>query len=264
MIEDVALDALVLYPRSAARKTVNLDRQAFGVRRQRAHHAGHVLVDVGTLLQVGESIRAKRTDIGETAQIGHHGAVSAQLRVGLCHAGALFFEVDVQQSQVLQPRDGFVVDEIDALCIQPQAALDTPPARFLHAAPVLEAFADQPVRRYGGESFVPVLHLDGVQRDVDDIAVGTDLRHFDPVADPQHIVGGELHAGDKRKQGVPKYQQQHRRHGAQTGQQDQRRSVDKYRDDADGGQREDDQLADLYVAFDRARAVAGSACVDDL
>ena len=51
-----------------------------------------------------------------------------------------------------------------------------------------------------------ILHLDRVQGDVHHVAIGADLGHFDPVADPQHVVAGQLHAGDERQQGVLRIQ----------------------------------------------------------
>ena len=107
-----------------------------------------------------------------------------------------------------------------------------------------------------------VLHLDRVQRDVHHIAIGADLGHLDPVADVEHVVAGELHAGDERQQCVLVDQQQHRRHGAQTREQQQRRAVDQGGDDDDGAEHPQDHLRQLHVALDRASAGVLGARVD--
>nr|GFD56958.1 hypothetical protein [Tanacetum cinerariifolium] len=86
--------------------------------------------------------------------------------------------------------------------INEQAALDASSAGLLHAAPVSERLGHQAPGRNGNNGLVKILHLDRVQRDVDDIAVGAHLRHLDPVADPQHVVAGQLHTGYERQQGV--------------------------------------------------------------
>lgn len=107
-----------------------------------------------------------------------------------------------------------------------------------------------------------VLHLDRVQGDVDHIAIGADLRHFDPVTDPQHVVAGQLHAGDERQQGVLVDQQDHRRHRTQTGQQQQRRAVDQGGNDDDRAEHVQDHFCQLHVALDRAGAGVFGAGVD--
>jgi hypothetical protein len=107
-----------------------------------------------------------------------------------------------------------------------------------------------------------ILHLDGVQRDVHHVAVGTHLRHLDPVADPQHIVAGQLHAGDERQQRVLVDQQDHRRHGTQTRQQQQGRTIDQGGDDDDRTEDVQDHFRQLHVAFDRAGPGVFGAGVD--
>ena len=107
-----------------------------------------------------------------------------------------------------------------------------------------------------------VLHLDGVQGDVHHVAIGADLWHFDPVADAQHVVAGQLHAGDERQQGVLVDQQDDRRHGTEAGQQQQRRAVDQCGDDDDPGEYIQDHFRQLHVAFDGAGAGMFGAGVD--
>ncbi len=140
------------------------------------------------------------------------------------------------------------------MLIQVKAALDPAAATFLHAAPVLERVGNETLGRNAGDGLVPVLHLDGMQGDVDDISVGIELRHFHPVADANQVIGGDLHTGDQRQQGVLEDQHQHGGHGAQAGEQDQRRAVDQCGDDENGGDRVQPDLDYLQVALDRVDA----------
>ena len=101
-----------------------------------------------------------------------------------------------------------------------------------------------------------------MQGDVHHIAVGADLGHLDPVADPQHIVAGQLHAGDERQQGVLVHQQDHRRHGTQARQQQQRRTVDQRGDNDDRAKYVEHHLRQLHIALDRAGTGVFGARVD--
>ncbi|MNV30698.1 hypothetical protein D3C71_1219770 [compost metagenome] len=101
-----------------------------------------------------------------------------------------------------------------------------------------------------------------MQGDVHHIAVGAHLGHFDPVADPQHVVAGQLHAGDERQQRVLVDQQNHRRHGTQARQQQQRRAVDQRSDDDDRAKHVQHQIRQLHIALDRAGAGVFGAGVD--
>ena len=155
-----------------------------------------------------------------------------------------------------------VTQEAHAAGVDKQAAFDAPPAGGLHAAPVLERFGHQAPGGDGDDGLVEVLHLDRVQGDIHHVAIRANLRHFDPVANPQHVVAGQLHAGDERQQGVLVHQQDHRRHGTQTRQQQQRRTVDQRGHDDDRAKHVEDHFRQLHVALDRAGAGVFGACVD--
>lgn len=129
-------------------------------------------------------------------------------------------------------------------------------------AGVAEGVGDESLGGDGGDGLVEVLHLDRVQGDVDDVAVGVELGHLDPVTDADDVVAGDLHAGHQGEQGVLEDQQQHRGHGAEAGEQDQRRAVDQggdHQDDRDGV---DDDLADLDIALDRLEPRRGPARIE--
>jgi hypothetical protein len=129
--------------------------------------------------------------------------------------------------------------------------LDAAAPTLEHAAPVPEAVLEKLVRRDDGDRLVPVLHLHRVQRDVDDIPVGAELRHLDPVADADQIVVGELNAGHERQQRVAEDQRDDRHHRAETADEVPRRLVREPRDDEDDGDDVDHHLRHLHVALDR-------------
>ena len=104
-----------------------------------------------------------------------------------------------------------------------------------------------------------ILHLHRVQRDIDDIAIGIHARHLDPVAHAQHVVAGQLDAGDEAEDGVLEHQQQDRLHGAQPRQQQQRRLFDQHRDHQDRRTAVHRDLDHLDIALDRAAACLGTA-----
>ena len=117
------------------------------------------------------------------------------------------------------------------------------------------------MRRNITDRLVEVLDFHRVERNVDHIAIGVHPGHFDPVADPQHILRGQLHAGDKAKDRILEHQQQHRRDRAKAGQQQQRRLVNQDGDDDDRRARQHKDFEDLEIPLDRAVARFGAALV---
>ena len=91
-----------------------------------------------------------------------------------------------------------------------------------------------------------------MQRDIHHVAVGAVLRHLDPVSDPDHVLGGELDARDQRQDRIPEDQQQDRRHGAEAGQQNDRRLIHQRREDEYGAQDVNRNLGNLHESLDRA------------
>ena len=122
------------------------------------------------------------------------------------------------------------------------ASLDAPVADVLDVAPVLEGIGDQRVAGDRGDGLVPVADLDCRQADVDDVVVGAVLRHIEPVAHAQHVVGGELDAGDEPQDRVLDYQQQDGGHRVQPAEQKQWRLADQQGNRADQG---DDRAQEL-------------------
>ncbi|MNS96947.1 hypothetical protein D3C72_1312650 [compost metagenome] len=165
----------------------------------------------------------------------------------------LGLQIIVQQPEAHQPLGFLVGQEAHAGRVDAQGALDAAAARLEHVAVVAVAFRKQLVRGHRGDRVVPVLHLDRMQRDVLHETIGVGLRHFDPVADAQHVVAGQLRAGHQRQQRVLEHQQQHRRQRAQARNHPQRRAVDQDGQHQHGAHRRQNQLADLDIALDGAR-----------
>ncbi|MNQ81044.1 hypothetical protein D3C85_960480 [compost metagenome] len=253
MVEDVALDPFVFHPGGHGRKAIDLDRNAVGRGLHHAHHHRHVLAHFRVLLQEGQAIGAEGADVGQPAAVGRHAGQFPHGLVGLGDVLRLGLQVVVQEAKAHQALGFFVGQETHAGRIDAQRALDAPAAGFEHVAVVAIAFREQLVGRHRGNGVVPVLHLDRMQRDVLHETIGVGLRHFDPVADAQHVVAGQLRAGHQRQQRVLEHQQQHRRQRAQARNHPQRRAVDQDGQHQHGAHRRQNQLADLDIALDGAR-----------
>ena len=91
-----------------------------------------------------------------------------------------------------------------------------------------------------------------MQRDVDHVAVGIELRHFHPVAQSNHVVAGYLYTGNEGQYRVLEHQHQDRCHGADAAHENQRVLIHERGNDYHGAQHVHDNLGDLEVAFDRA------------
>ena len=144
-----------------------------------------------------------------------------------------------------------------------QGALDPPAAALLHAAPVLERHLDELVGWDRGNRLVPVLYLHGVQGDVDDIAVGTEVGRFDPVANADHAVRGDGETGNEGENGVAEHEDDDGHQRTDSRQQHPGGLAGQHRRRDQGADDVDDDLGYLRVALHRhlgARVVAG----DDL
>lgn len=202
MIEDVRLVALVRHPGHGIGKAVQLQRQAVGRRLQLAYDLGHVLVDARVLAQVMLDVGAEGTQVGDPAGVGWFLGGIGQFGVPAQQLALLVAQVLAEQQEALQAGNLVRAQKAHAGLVQVDRPLDAAAAGFLHAAIILERVADQAFGRNGGDGLVPVLHLDGMQGDVDDITVGIELWHLDPVTDAHDIAGRDLHAGHQRQQGV--------------------------------------------------------------
>src|SRR5690606_18477393 len=140
--------------------------------------------------------------------------------------------------------------EPDRRGVDVDRALDAAAAALEHAPPVLEAVLQELVRGDDGDRLVPVTDLHVVERDVDDVAVGIELRHLDPVADAHEVVVRELHTGDEGEQRITEDEQDDGHHRAQAAHEVPRRAAGQAGDDEDDGYRIEEDLRELYVALD--------------
>ena len=171
-------------------------------------------------------------------------------------------QVIAQQAHAFQTLLLLIGQKGNVTRVNKQAALDPPSARLLHATPVLERLGHQAPGRNRDNGLVEILYFDRVQGDIDDITIGTDLRHLDPVADPQQIVAGQLHTGHERQQGILVDQQDDRRHRSQTRKQQHRRAIDQGGDDDDGREHIQQHFRQLDVTLDRSGLGVIGARVD--
>ncbi len=89
-----------------------------------------------------------------------------------------------------------------------------------------------------------------MQGDIDDVSIGVELGHLYPVAHPDHVVRADLDGGHQGENGVLEHQHQHCRHGAEPGEQQQRRLVHQRRQHQDRGGGIDQQVGNLHIALD--------------
>ena len=115
--------------------------------------------------------------------------------------------------------------------------------------------------RHRHNRLVEVLDFHRVKRDIDHIAIRAHAGHGDPVAHTQHVVGGELHAGNQAQDCVLEDQQQNGGDRAQAGQKQKRAFIDQDRDNDDRRAAQNKDLGDLNEAFDRAIFRCGQALV---
>ena len=145
--------------------------------------------------------------------------------------------------------DLFLVKKSHAVHIDIEGTFDPSAARFFHSFPVVEGLGDQGIGGNGGDGFVPVLHLHGIQADIDHIAVGIVFGHGDPVAHIHHFIGRELDTGHKSQDGILKNQQQYCGHGPQSSKQARIVIFTKEGDDKDHGHGVEDDFYHLNEAF---------------
>lgn len=137
----------------------------------------------------------------------------ANLLVARIHIG--FKQLRPDQALLL-----LFIEEMNAGGVDVEAALNAAAAGGRHPAPVFKRVGDQRPGRNGGDGVVPVAYLDRGEADIDHRAVGAVLRHLQPVAKLEHIVGRELDTGHQTKDRIFKYQHQYRGHRAEPANQD--------------------------------------------
>ena len=186
VVEDVALDFLVVDPLFVAAESVDLQRHAKFGGLQLAHHHGQVVVQLGVVVEVGLDVGAEDAQVGLLASVHDFARVDA---VGLVVFGDVFLllgDVVLHQAVMLVFLQHLGRAIADGVHVNVEAARDASSARLRHAAPVGERTGNQRVSGDGGDGVVPVLHLHGGEVDFQDVAIGG--THHNPVADAEHIV----------------------------------------------------------------------------
>lgn len=251
MVENIRLRCFVHDPCRIVGERVDLQRQTVVARRELADDHGHVLMDLRMMPQILEHVLPEHADIGELPPVDRVLPIDAMFLVIPPDLRRPFRHVIRDVMNLLELLDHLVCAEPNAARVEIDAALDPPPAGRLHAAPVAERVRDERIAGHHRDRFVEVHDFDRVERNIDHVAVRVVLRHLDPVADPHHIVGRELHASHEAENRIFEDEHQHRRQRAETAQDDQRILPDEARDHDDAADDEQDDLDDLDIAFDR-------------
>lgn len=194
VVEDVGLNLLVRCPISGAGKEVEFYGNAVVGGLEVAHQYRHLIIHRGQVVQIGIEVGA------ENAQVGLASAVDQYAIIDLLRFIVIFYNLLCLVDVVGQQFDFAVFvqhlrcAEAHAVHVDVDRALHPSAAALLHATSVLERVAHQQVGRNGGDGVVPVAHLHGVECHLYHGSVSTVLRHGNPVAHLQHVVGGELYA----------------------------------------------------------------------
>ena len=125
-------------------------------------------------------------------------------------------------------------------------------ARIAHAPPVDERTRNQRIGWNSHDRVVEVLNLHDIQGYVGNGAVYVVLRHFDPVADAQHVVFGDHHACDQSQNSILEHQHQYGCESTQSRNQVERRFVDQDRNDNDHDDAVENHAEYLDKALHRA------------
>jgi len=137
-----------------------------------ADHERHALMALRMPPQIGLHIGPERADIASPAGVCGDGRHVADRLVPRRDFRAFGGEISLKPAEFPQPGDIVFVEKSNAVLIEIERALDPRPAGFLHGAPVSEGLGDQFANGDGGDGVVLVLHLDRVEGDFDDLAIG--------------------------------------------------------------------------------------------
>ena len=263
MIEDVGLNPFVILPHHGIGKEIELHRKPRLRGLHLPHHQRHAPVHRNLLPQVADQIGA------ENAQIGLVQAVDPPLARADAVRGVVGFDaplrfVDILPDEVDLPvtRQHLRRAEPDARHVDRHRTHHAAAARELHPAPVLERIGGEQVGRQHDDRIVPVADLHGRKRHLLHRAVRPVLRHGDPVADLQHVVGRELDARHESQDAVAEDQHDDGRRSAQPGQQDRRGLADQDGHDENRTDQQRDALRRLPQSLDGLVLPGGARCGD--
>ena len=133
--------------------------------------------------------------------------------------------------------------------VNQHAAFDAAPARILHPFPVFKRIGNQCISGNSSDGFVPVLHFHSGQADINHVTVGTILRHFQPIANAEHLIGRELNSSHQPEDRVFEHQHDDRGKSTDPTQQNERRFTHQNRC---GQQRRNHKENDLQTLHNAA------------
>ena len=149
------------------------------------------------------------------------------------------------------PLDRFGRAKAHAAHVDADRAHDASSAGLFHPPPVLERVAGQHERGDRSDRVVEVLDLHRVQRHFQHRPVHVVLRHADPVARLEHLIGRKHDARYEPEDRVLEDQHQDGGRCAQPGQQVQRGPSDDKADDDDASDEKQADLQDLKHSLER-------------
>src|SRR5690606_34052341 len=100
----------------------------------------------------------------------------------------------------------FRIYESDRIDIKIDCPLNPPPTAFLHTAPVLKRLGYKVVCWYSCNGLIPISNLNRIQIYRNDITVGIELRHFNPVPNSYNVIRRNLYTRHKSKESIFKDQ----------------------------------------------------------
>ena len=186
---------------------------------QLANHADKLLVHIGKALQIGSQISPEYSQVGLTAAVDKDGVINMMLFIVLLYHRLCMLHIIFQQTDLPIFVQHLRRAELHAVHININGTLHTTSAALTHPPPILERVADKQIGRNRSNGIIPVTHLHCVQRDFYHRTVSSIFGHCNPVAHLQHVIGRQLHTGNKPHNRILKHQHQYSGRSAQTGQQ---------------------------------------------
>ena len=145
--------------------------------------------------------------------------------------------VKQRRQRLTHPADGqhrgehLLVEKTHRVLIDGDTAHDPPRPGGEHRLPVGIGLGEEILGGNTGDGIVPVADGNGVQRDIRHLAAEVLVRHFNPVPQLEHVVGRQLNVRHQRQQSMLEHDHQYRRHGPQTGDNNDRRFVRHHGED---------------------------------
>ena len=249
MVEDVALDFLIVDPLLITAEGIDLQRHAKLGGLHLPHHHGQVVVQLGVVVEVGLDVGAEDAEVGLLAPVHNLACVDF---IGLIVFFYVFLTLDdivLYEGIVFIFLQHFRRAVTDGVHIDVDGARDTSSARFRHSAPIGKGRRNQRVGRDGGNGVVPALHFYRSEVDFQYVTIGR--TNGNPIAYAEHVVDRELDATHKSLDGVLENKYDDGRHGAHTNQDSADFGAQHISDNNQNREDVEHDLDDLYQPGDR-------------